>query len=164
MSKYYFLETVLVKGNLKVKALPGQKLKDGSNVSTSLYVQCPKKIRDVYSEGTIFISTSLNLSSSGGKFYTQKGFQRLTYKDEEAKKEYKTLTGIDFVDPLKKATILETRHAVDQIVKLRNLSYEDFENTAMLQAWINVEFEETLMDYITEGELEEVISESVKKR
>ena len=34
----------------------------------------------------------------------------------------------------------------------------------MLQAWINVEFEETLMDYITEGELEEVISESVKKR
>ena len=108
MSKYYFLETVLVKGNLKVKALPGQKLKDGSNVSTSLYVQCPKKIRDVYSEGTIFISTSLNLSSSGGKFYTQKGFQRLTYKDEEAKKEYKTLTGIDFVDPLKKATILET--------------------------------------------------------
>lgn len=33
MSKYYFLETVLVKGNLKVKALPGQKLKDGSNVS-----------------------------------------------------------------------------------------------------------------------------------
>ena len=29
MSKYYFLETVLVKGNLKVKALPGQKLKDG---------------------------------------------------------------------------------------------------------------------------------------
>lgn len=108
MSKYYFLETVLVKGNLKVKALPGQKLKDGSNVSTSLYVQCPKKIRDVYSEGTIFISTSLNLSSSGGKFYTQKGFQRLTYKDEEAKKEYKTLTGIDFVDPLKKDTILET--------------------------------------------------------
>lgn len=58
----------------------------------------------------------------------------------------------------------ETRHAVDQIVKLRNLSYEDFENTAMLQAWINVKFEETLMDYITEGELEEVISESVKKR
>lgn len=34
----------------------------------------------------------------------------------------------------------------------------------MLQAWINVEFEETLMDYITEGELEEVISESVKKK
>lgn len=34
----------------------------------------------------------------------------------------------------------------------------------MLQAWINVEFKETLMDYITEGELEEVISESVKKR
>lgn len=108
MSKYYFLETVLVKGNLKVKALPGQKLKDGSSVSTSLYVQCPKKIREVYSEGTIFISTSLNLSPSGGKFYTQKGFQRLTYKDEEAKKEYKTLTGIDFVDPLKKDTILET--------------------------------------------------------
>ena len=64
MSKYYFLETVLVKGNLKVKALPGQKLKDGSSVSTSLYVQCPKKIREVYSEGTIFISTSLNLSPS----------------------------------------------------------------------------------------------------
>lgn len=63
-------------------------MKDGSNVSTSLYVQCPKKIRDVYSEGTIFISTSLNLSS-GGKFYTQKGFQRLTYKDEEAKKNIK---------------------------------------------------------------------------
>lgn len=108
MSKYYFLETVLVKGNLRVKALPGQKLKDGSSVSTSLYVQCHKKIREVYSEGTIFISTSLNLSPSGGKFYTQKGFQRLTYKDEEAKKEYKTLTGIDFVDPLKKDTILET--------------------------------------------------------
>ena len=76
-----------------------------------------------------------------------------------AKKDYKSL-----VKNIKTTFYHETRHAVDQIVKLRNLSYEDFENTAMLQAWINVEFEETLMDYITEGELEEVISESVKKR
>jgi hypothetical protein len=75
------------------------------------------------------------------------------------KKDYKSL-----VKSIKTTFYHETRHAVDQIVKLRNLSYEDFENTAMLQAWINVEFEETLMDYITEGELEEVISESVKKR
>ena len=76
-----------------------------------------------------------------------------------AKKDYKSL-----VKNIKTTFYHETRHTVDQIVKLRNLSYEDFENTAMLQAWINVEFEETLMDYITEGELEEVISESVKKR
>jgi hypothetical protein len=34
----------------------------------------------------------------------------------------------------------------------------------MLQAWINVEFEETLMDYITEGELEEVCIGEYKKR
>lgn len=76
-----------------------------------------------------------------------------------AKKDYKSL-----VKSIKTTFYHETRHAVDQIVKLRNLNYEDFENTAMLQAWINVEFEETLMDYITGGELEEIISESVKKR
>lgn len=107
MSKYYFLETVLVKGNLKVRVIPGQKFSDGSGISTSLYVQCPKSVREIYPEGTIFFSTSINLSSSG-KFYTSKGFQRLADKDDEAKKEYKTLTGIDFVDPLKKATILDT--------------------------------------------------------
>lgn len=75
------------------------------------------------------------------------------------KKDYKSL-----VKSIKTTFYHETRHAVDQIVKLRNLSYEDFENTAMLQAWINVEFEETLMDYITEGELEEVCIGEYKKR
>lgn len=107
MNKYYFLETVSIKGTFKVKAIKGQIFSDGKDVDTGLYVQSPKSIRELYPEGTIFYATELNLSNSG-RFYTSKGFSRLTYKDDEAKKEYKTLTGIDFVDPLKKDTILET--------------------------------------------------------
>lgn len=107
MSKYYFLETVSVKGTFKVRAIKGQIFNDGKNVDTSLYVQSPKSIRELYPEGTIFYVTELNLSSSG-RFYTSKGFSRLTYKDDEAKKEYKSLTGIDFKDSLKKDTVLET--------------------------------------------------------
>lgn len=61
----------------------------------------------------------------------------------------------DLIKSIKTTFYHETRHAVDQIVKLRKLNYEDFENTAMLQAWINVEFEEILTKYIKEEILED---------
>lgn len=74
-----------------------------------------------------------------------------------AKKNWKGL-----VKNIKTTFYHETRHAVDQIVELRKLKYDDFENTATLQAWINVEFEETLTEYIT-GELEEIVMENNKR-
>lgn len=110
MNKYYFLETVSVKGILRVKAIKGQLLSDGvTNIDTNLFVQSPRSIRDreLYPEGTVFYATSLNLSTSG-KYYTSEGFSRLTYKDSNIIEEYKLLTGIDFKDPLRKDTILET--------------------------------------------------------
>lgn len=108
MNKYYFLETVSVKGILRVKAIKGQLLSDGvTNIDTNLFVQSPRSIKELYPEGTVFYATSLNLSTSG-KYYTSKGFSRLTYKDSNIIEEYKLLTGIDFKDPLRKDTILET--------------------------------------------------------
>lgn len=74
----------------------------------------------------------------------------------------KNLKGL--IKSIKTTFYHETRHAVDQIVKLRKLKYEDFENTAMLQAWINVELEEILMEYIMGGELKKVVENNERDR
>lgn len=52
---------------------------------------------------------------------------------------------------LKKVLFHETRHAVDQIVTWRNLSFDDVEFTAELQSWINVEFLDTVEEWWKEN-------------
>lgn len=56
----------------------------------------------------------------------------------------------EYIRQLKITFHHECRHAADQIIEALKIDYKDRETTAMLAAWINVEFEETRGEWILE--------------
>ncbi|MBP3732359.1 MAG: AAA family ATPase [Bacilli bacterium] len=104
---YYYFKTVedKKKSKIRVNALPGQKLSDGTPVDENLMVSCPTEIRSKFPIGTIFVSDALNLSF-GKKYYTTKNFRRLDGRMRAEIAEYDKTFKTTFVDPMKESTIL----------------------------------------------------------
>lgn len=100
MATYYFFETVKEKSKIKVKPLAGQVFPDGTAIDSNLYVSCPTELRSMLEPGKILTSNGLKLVSSG-KYYKIKTYNILDGKDSSILSSYKTLTGKDFVSPVK---------------------------------------------------------------
>ena len=99
MASYYFLTTVEEKSKIKVRPISGQKFADGTSISDSLFVSCSKDFRIV--PGSILICKELKLSKTG-KYYTATGLSALdSTKDSSILSAYKTITGVDFIPPVK---------------------------------------------------------------
>lgn len=98
--KYYFFKSVVEKktGKLRVNPLENQIDSTGNAINTTFNVQCNKSVRESYPESTIFFGTDIKLSSSG-KYYTTKGFNRLTKTSpKNCLDEYKKLTGTEYTE------------------------------------------------------------------
>lgn len=112
MATYYFL-TVVEKGKeFKVKPLPGQKFKDGTDVREDLFVSCPKALRTV--KDRILVCTELSLSSSK-THYNAKKTRILDDKTKDIVDAYRTLTGKDVIIPT-------TKFLLDEIMADSKLS------------------------------------------
>lgn len=104
MQKFYYFKTIEEKKKIRVIPLEGQLDDSGTKVDISVKVSCSKDIRDKFPIGTVFVGESLKTSKKG--YYTTKNLRRLSGKLVEEVKEFKKVFGADFIDPLKKETIL----------------------------------------------------------
>lgn len=64
--KYYFLRTVADGSRIRIRALKGQTLMDGTEIDPSMNVQGNMSIRSMYPVGTVYGTTSM---SAGSSFY-----------------------------------------------------------------------------------------------
>ena len=104
MQKFYYFKTIEEKKKIRVVPLDGQALDDSTKIDISKKVSCSKDERDKFPVGTVFVGNSLKVSKKG--YYTVKNLRRLSGKLVEEIKEFKNVFGTDFIDPLKKETIL----------------------------------------------------------
>ncbi len=91
MAKFYFLKTVMSKGQLRMRFLDGQKTESGKTISTSLNVKCDKLIRSKYPVGSIFYTTAF---SEVGKYYDAPSVASMNVASKEVRDEYKKYQGL----------------------------------------------------------------------
>ena len=91
MAKFYFLKTVMSKGQLRMRFLDGQKTESGKTISTSLNVKCDKLIRSKYPVGSIFYTTAF---SEVGKYYDAPSVSSMNVASKEVRDEYKKYQGL----------------------------------------------------------------------
>lgn len=86
MAKFYFLKTVMSKGQLRMRFLDKQKTESGKTISTFLNVKCDKLIRSKYPVGSIFYTAAF---SEVGKYYDAPNVASMSVATKEVRDEYK---------------------------------------------------------------------------
>jgi MoxR-like ATPase len=104
--KYYYFKTVKEKEELRVVALPGQTLDDGSAIKSDVKITCSKTLRSMYPEGTTFVGDTCKYFEKK-KCYGTRNFRRLTAGMKAEVDYYKVTFKTDYIDPLKEETLLE---------------------------------------------------------
>ena len=91
MAKFYFLKTVMSKGQLRMRFLDKQKTESGKTISTFLNVKCDKLIRSKYPVGSIFYTAAF---SEVGKYYDAPSVASMNVATKEVRDEYKKYQGL----------------------------------------------------------------------
>lgn len=128
----------------------------GTEEELSNYFNTQVKVEKLGKDPKKYIKDTVNskLKSTGyatkGKitFNTETGYRTFFIVMNTNFESLMLLNKSSYLRKIKSIFYHECRHVVDNIIEYRRLSYSDLELTALLQSWINTEFEETLTKWI----------------